>query len=168
MKIIALIISLFVFAVTFTGCGKPESEKVANKYNSLVDKGLSLYHSGDYSKSLACFEKAMILSTDTDKAYLYSALICDEMMDNPHKAKLYYEKFIKTTGDIKKRELAKNWLNNLYGKYCEYKNEDQKKSGTEKFNSEKLVEYKKEIGQLNKLNDNLKHELSLESAVILE
>ena len=161
MKNILLIISLLVITLTFTGCDKPANEKAKNKYNSLVDKGLALYHSGKYEESLSCLEKAMMLSSDSDEAYLYSALICDEMMSNPHKAKMYYEKFINITGDIKKRELAKNWLNNLYGQYCEYKavQDNENNSDDKNNNSEKLGELRGKIDQLEKINDNLKREL---------
>ena len=163
MKTKSLIISLIFLALTCVGCDQSEKVKAQNKYNSLVDKALVLYHSGDYVKSLACFEKSMMLGTDNDKAYLYAALICDEMMNDPHKAKLYYEKFINVTNDIEKRELAKNWLNNLYGKYCEYKpvqeNERNDSTNGPKIDPEKLKQLKDEINQLNKQNDNLKREL---------
>ncbi|MCD6460714.1 hypothetical protein J7L67_08625 [bacterium] len=160
MRPLSLIISLFCLVLTCAGCGKQDDQRVKNTYNSLIDKGLVLYHGGRYIKAVACFEKAMLLTPDSDKAYLYSALICDEMMNDPHKAKIYYEKFISITEDIKKKKLAENWLNDLYGRYSRHKAVQNNNVADENINPEKFFKIKEQTVELKKLNDNLKRELA--------
>ncbi len=101
--------------LTTAGCDK-QSDNSATQAGSFMNKGMSYYHEGRFDKALKYFEKALAIEPDNPQAVLYTALMYDELETDLTRAVKLYEEFIKTSTDVEKVKLAKNWLGALENK----------------------------------------------------
>lgn len=108
----------FILCIVFSmigisGCKEPGKQWKTLKTDFLFQKAMNCYYQGNYRQALAYFEKSMMITPTNEESYLYSALICDEMLNKPEKAASYYKRFLQISADPEKKELVTRWIENL-------------------------------------------------------